>query len=269
MDLSDFPFVLSSADDLYDPCFSTSDLNFFDELDTRLMHANFLKSEDHLQHHIPITEEKDQHVRAPGGLHQAGHCLLWACKACKRKTTHADRRKAATMRERRRLSKVNDAFETLKRCTASNPNQRLPKVEILRNAINYIESLQALLRNSQDDSFYPQLEHYGSDSGTSCPHSNCSDGSVDFISPSSARSENSDASYCSQRAEDCSSSSSSSKTSLISSLDCLSSIVERISTDQTAAPPGDSVVPQGPGSPHTGTAISSLSAESSNICESV
>lgn len=178
MDLSDFPFVLSSADDLYDPCFSTSDLNFFDELDTRLMHANFLKSEDHLQHHVPITEEKDQHVRAPGGLHQAGHCLLWACKACKRKTTHADRRKAATMRERRRLSKVNDAFETLKRCTASNPNQGLPKVEILRNAINYIESLQALLRNSQDDSFYPQLEHYGSDSGTSCPHSNCSDGSV-------------------------------------------------------------------------------------------
>lgn len=178
MDLSDFPFPLSTADDLYDPCFSTSDLNFFEDLDARLTHAGLLKSEDHLHHHVPSAEEEDQHVRAPGGLHQAGHCLLWACKACKRKTTHADRRKAATMRERRRLSKVNDAFETLKRCTASNPNQRLPKVEILRNAISYIESLQALLRAGQDDGFYPPLEPYSRESDTSSPHSNCSDGMV-------------------------------------------------------------------------------------------
>lgn len=178
MDLSDLPFPLSSVDDLYDdPCFSTSDMNFFDDLDARLMHAGLLKPDDHLHHqhhHVP----EDEHVRAPGGLHQAGHCLLWACKACKRKTTHADRRKAATMRERRRLSKVNDAFETLKRCTASNPNQRLPKVEILRNAISYIESLQALLRGGQEDGFYPVLEHYSGDSDASSPRSNCSDGMV-------------------------------------------------------------------------------------------
>lgn len=49
------------------------------------------------------------------------------------------------MRERRRLKKVNQAFETLKRCTTTNPNQRLPKVEILRSAISYIERLQDLL----------------------------------------------------------------------------------------------------------------------------
>ena len=49
-----------------------------------------------------------------------------------------DRRKAATMRERRRLRKVNEAFEKLKRRTCANPSQRLPKVEILRNAIDYI-----------------------------------------------------------------------------------------------------------------------------------
>lgn len=184
MDLSDLPFPLSS-DDLYDdPCFSTSDMNFFDDLDVRLLHTGLLKSENHLHyhHHVPIAEEieeeEDKHVRAPVGLHQAGHCLLWACKACKRKTSHTDRRKAATMRERRRLSKVNDAFETLKRCTASNPNQRLAKVEILRNAITYIESLQALLRTNRDDSFYPQLEHYSGDSVASSPRSNCSDGMV-------------------------------------------------------------------------------------------
>jgi hypothetical protein len=32
--------------------------------------------------------------------------LLWACKACKKKTVTVDRRKAATLRERRRLRKV-------------------------------------------------------------------------------------------------------------------------------------------------------------------
>lgn len=89
--------------------------------------------------------DEDEHVRAPTGHHQAGHCLMWACKACKRKSTTMDRRKAATMRERRRLKKVNQAFETLKRCTTTNPNQRLPKVEILRSAISYIERLQDLL----------------------------------------------------------------------------------------------------------------------------
>ena len=49
------------------------------------------------------------------------------------------------MRERRRLRKVNEAFEALKRRTCPNPNQRMPKVEILRNTIDYIESLEELL----------------------------------------------------------------------------------------------------------------------------
>lgn len=44
------------------------------------------------------------------------------------------------------LQKVNEAFEVLKRRTSTNPNQRLPKVEILRNAIEYIESLEDLLQ---------------------------------------------------------------------------------------------------------------------------
>ena len=52
---------------------------------------------------------------------------------------------AATMRERRRLRKVNEAFEALKRRTCPNPNQRMPKVEILRTTIDYIESLEELL----------------------------------------------------------------------------------------------------------------------------
>ncbi|XP_055952640.1 transcription factor SUM-1-like [Argiope bruennichi] len=112
-------------------------------------------------------EEEEQHVLAPASIHrrpeggpgnvhgtedegpmERRRCLLWACKACKRKTVTVDRRKAATMRERRRLRKVNEAFEILKRRTCPNPNQRLPKVEILRNAIDYIENLEELLQGA-------------------------------------------------------------------------------------------------------------------------
>ena len=42
--------------------------------------------------------------------HQGRRCLLWACKACKKKNVTVDRRKAATMRERRRLRKVSSNF---------------------------------------------------------------------------------------------------------------------------------------------------------------
>ena len=128
--------------------------------------------------------EEDEHVRLPGGgPHQSGHCLQWACKACKRKNSTVDRRRAATMRERRRLKKVNHAFEALRRCTSANPSQRLPKVEILRNAIHYIESLQDLL-HEQVECYYG-LPSGGSGGGTgesgsepSSPLSSCSDGMV-------------------------------------------------------------------------------------------
>ncbi|KAJ7344407.1 hypothetical protein JRQ81_000357 [Phrynocephalus forsythii] len=227
----------AGADDFYDdPCFNTSDMHFFEDLDPRLVHVGgLLKGDEHggggHGHH---GHEDDEHIRAPSGHHQAGRCLLWACKACKRKTTNADRRKAATMRERRRLSKVNEAFETLKRCTSTNPNQRLPKVEILRNAIRYIESLQALLRE-QEDAYYPALEHYNSgDSDASSPRSSCSDGMLDYSGPpcSSRRRNSYDTSYYTDTLSDAKQG----KSSVVSSLDCLSSIVERISTDGTACP---------------------------------
>ncbi|KAH0616708.1 hypothetical protein JD844_028039 [Phrynosoma platyrhinos] len=97
------------------------------------------------------SSSSSPHVLPPPGLllpppHGPGQCLLWACKTCKRKAAPTDRRKAATLRERRRLKKINEAFEALKRRTVANPNQRLPKVEILRSAISYIERLQELLR---------------------------------------------------------------------------------------------------------------------------
>ncbi|CAF1414056.1 unnamed protein product [Adineta steineri] len=99
-------------------------------------------------HHTGTTDPNGSSLPGTGSCDGTRRCLLWACKACKRKTVTVDRRKAATMRERRRLRKVNEAFETLKRRTCPNPSQRLPKVEILRNAIEYIENLEDLLRSA-------------------------------------------------------------------------------------------------------------------------
>ncbi|XP_010828965.1 PREDICTED: myoblast determination protein 1 [Bison bison bison] len=221
----------ATADDFYDdPCFDSPDLRFFEDLDPRLVHVGaLLKPEEHSHfpaaaHPAPGARE-DEHVRAPSGHHQAGRCLL-----------------------RRRLSKVNEAFETLKRCTSSNPNQRLPKVEILRNAIRYIEGLQALLRD-QDAAppgaaaaFYApgplppgrSGEHYSGDSDASSPRSNCSDGMMDYSGPpSGARRRNCyDRTYYSEAPNE----PRPGKSAAVSSLDCLSSIVERISTESPAAP---------------------------------
>ncbi|KAM9169382.1 myogenic factor 5 [Pangshura tecta] len=188
--------------------------------------------------------DEEEHVRAPTGHHQAGRCLMWACKACKRKSTTMDRRKAATMRERRRLKKVNQAFDTLKRCTTANPNQRLPKVEILRNAIRYIESLQEVLRE--------QVENYYSLPGQSCseptsPTSSCSDGTAECSSPAWPRRNS-----CPDAHSD--------KSTTLSSLDCLSSIVDRISSTSdpaalplrdTASLPANASLDSQPGTPRT------------------
>jgi hypothetical protein len=81
---------------------------------------------------------------------------------------------------------VNEAFEVLKRRTCTNPNQRLPKVEILRNAIEYIESLEDLLQGAQHDgsgaSGAGKLEIVG------CAAS-CRSASTDYLVSSSHSSE--------------------------------------------------------------------------------
>ncbi|XP_050313744.1 transcription factor SUM-1 [Anthonomus grandis grandis] len=103
---------------------------------------------------IESDDEKElNHVLEPQNagcsINGPRKCLTWACKACKKKSVAIDRRKAATLRERRRLRKVNEAFELLKRRTCNNPGQRLPKVEILRSAIEYIEYLEEILQGSK------------------------------------------------------------------------------------------------------------------------
>ncbi|KAL4659551.1 myogenic factor 5 isoform X1 [Arapaima gigas] len=88
-----------------------------------------------------------------GHVWQVGRCLTWACGACKRTLSAADRRRAANMRERRRLRRVNHAFEALRLCSSDSPSQQLPKVKILRNAIQYIESLQETLRQRAENCY--------------------------------------------------------------------------------------------------------------------
>ncbi|XP_034019523.1 myogenic factor 5 [Thalassophryne amazonica] len=173
--------------------------------------------------------EEDEHVRVPGAPHQPGHCLQWACKACKRKSSFVDRRRAATMRERRRLKKVNHAFEALRRCTSANPSQRLPKVEILRNAIQYIESLQELLRE-QVENYYGLPGESGSEPGS--PLSSCSDGMTGSNSPVWQQLHvNYSSGYSYAKDEN-----SGTKEAGASSLECLSSIVDRLSSVESGGP---------------------------------
>uniref|UniRef100_H3D1G6 Myogenic factor 6 n=1 Tax=Tetraodon nigroviridis TaxID=99883 RepID=H3D1G6_TETNG len=168
----------------------------------------------------------DEHVLAPPGLraHCEGQCLMWACKVCKRKSAPTDRRKAATLRERRRLKKINEAFDALKRKSVANPNQRLPKVEILRSAISYIERLQELLQSLDEQERSPKGAGDGQEKFPQRPG-----GGGDYCWKKASETWPTSADHSAiinQRDGACESSAS-------SSLLCLSSIVSSISDDKT------------------------------------
>uniref|UniRef100_H2TRT7 Myogenic factor 6 n=1 Tax=Takifugu rubripes TaxID=31033 RepID=H2TRT7_TAKRU len=168
----------------------------------------------------------DEHVLAPPGLrsHCEGQCLMWACKICKRKSAPTDRRKAATLRERRRLKKINEAFDALKRKTVANPNQRLPKVEILRSAISYIERLQDLLQTLDEQE---RSQSGASDTRNDKEQNRPSGGDYRWKKASNTWPTSADHSaIINQRDGNC-------ESSATSSLLCLSSIVSSISDDKT------------------------------------
>ncbi|CAM2098220.1 myogenic factor 6 [Caretta caretta] len=182
----------------------------------------------------------EEHVLAPPGLqppHCPGQCLIWACKTCKRKSAPTDRRKAATLRERRRLKKINEAFEALKRRTVANPNQRLPKVEILRSAISYIEKLQDLLHRLDQQE---KMQEIGGDPFSFSPKQG-NIPSSDFLSTCSSDWQNvSDHSrVLTINAKE---GASIVESSASSSLRCLSSIVDSISSEDPKLPSVEEVV---------------------------
>ncbi|XP_030409899.1 myogenic factor 6 [Gopherus evgoodei] len=182
----------------------------------------------------------EEHVLAPPGLqppHCPGQCLIWACKTCKRKSAPTDRRKAATLRERRRLKKINEAFEALKRRTVANPNQRLPKVEILRSAISYIEKLQDLLHRLDQQE---KMQEIGGDPFSFSPKQG-NIPSSDFLSTCSSDWQNvSDHSRV--LALNAKEGASIVESSASSSLRCLSSIVDSISSEDPKLPSVEEVV---------------------------
>ncbi|XP_037551873.1 myogenic factor 6 [Nematolebias whitei] len=172
----------------------------------------------------------EEHVLAPPGLqsHCDGQCLMWACKICKRKSAPTDRRKAATLRERRRLKKINEAFDALKKKTVANPNQRLPKVEILRSAISYIERLQDLLQTLDDQ------EKIQNGSSFNAKEHNAANDEYQWKRSSETWRSSADHSSVAMNQRDGTSESSAS-----SSLLHLSSIVDSITTDEKIKFPAD------------------------------
>ena len=64
------------------------------------------ESNEHEHEHVPHPHAALDTADTASN-HGPRRCLLWACKACKKKTVTVDRRKAATLRERRRLRKVS------------------------------------------------------------------------------------------------------------------------------------------------------------------
>lgn len=70
------------------------------ESNERSNESNESESSEHVPHPHAALD-------ATTSAHGPRRCLLWACKACKKKTVTVDRRKAATLRERRRLRKVS------------------------------------------------------------------------------------------------------------------------------------------------------------------
>lgn len=65
----------------------------------------------------------------------------------KKPVKRVEQRRAANMRERRRMRSINDAFDTLRTCIPNqvNGDRRLSKVDTLRLAIRYIGYLGDLL----------------------------------------------------------------------------------------------------------------------------
>uniref|UniRef100_A0A8B9F4V9 Myogenic factor 6 n=1 Tax=Amazona collaria TaxID=241587 RepID=A0A8B9F4V9_9PSIT len=198
-------------------------------------------SQDQMPPEAGSDSSGEEHVLAPPGLqppHFPGQCLIWACKTCKRKSAPTDRRKAATLRERRRLKKINEAFEALKRRTVANPNQRLPKVEILRSAISYIERLQDLLHRLDQQE---KMQDVGGDPFSFSPKQG-NVPSSDFLSICTSDwqsvSDHSRALGVSSKEAG----GSVVESSASSSLRCLSSIVDSISSDELKLPSAEEVV---------------------------
>lgn len=85
--------------------YSDSLANMLESKMSGLMSSQFEIADDSSS--MSSAASTEEHVMAPRCMAGKNRpCLTWACKACKKKNVTVDRRKAATLRERRRLRKV-------------------------------------------------------------------------------------------------------------------------------------------------------------------
>ncbi|KAL4222062.1 Pancreas transcription factor 1 subunit alpha [Mactra antiquata] len=70
-------------------------------------------------------------------------------------------RKAANMRERRRMKSINDAFDSLRKCipVTESVDRKLSKVDTLKLAMSYISYLGDLIKSTSDISSTGPAQH--------------------------------------------------------------------------------------------------------------
>lgn len=95
--------------------------------------------------------------REPFSDHESRRSSL-PIKPKRKRIITCDQRKAANVRERRRMTSLNDAFDTLRQTVPTfSYEKKLSRIETLRLAITYIDFLGALLdgREARDIDLWP------------------------------------------------------------------------------------------------------------------
>lgn len=111
----------------------------------------FLLDEDFLDFYEPL-EYSDGLDSQASNESDEDNFFFFTDKHTGKPVKKQQQRKAANMRERRRMKSINDAFDNLRNSIPSNLNadRRLSKVDTLRLAIRYIGHLSNLVQTTTD-----------------------------------------------------------------------------------------------------------------------
>ena len=84
--------------------------------------------------------------------HYQAFCYSDLSRARRRRLASTAQRKAANMREQRRMMNLKDAFKSLKECLPTfTHKKKMSRIETLRLAIEYIKYLQQLVKDKTVD----------------------------------------------------------------------------------------------------------------------
>ena len=129
-------FMYSLEDDIFDIDYYESSVDYSDEL------ASTGSNESDIEN-IPLNQ------------------CSYMKKTGKPPVRRVFQRKAANMRERRRMKSINDAFDSLRKCIpiADTVDRKLSKVDTLKYALSYIGYLSDLIKTTNEFAPSPdQLE---------------------------------------------------------------------------------------------------------------